>query len=56
MVKQELGTVLRRIGERMSDKELKDMVDEVPVIIPDILIVVVTFIIFAIITNITFAG
>jgi len=26
---QELGTVLRRIGERMSDKELKDMVDEV---------------------------
>ena len=29
--KQELGTVLRRIGERMSDKELKDMVDEVEV-------------------------
>jgi len=26
---QELGTVLRRIGERMTDKELKDMVDEV---------------------------
>ena len=29
--KQELGTVLRRIGERMSDKELKDMVDEVEI-------------------------
>lgn len=32
ITKQELGTVLRRIGERMSDKELKDMVDEVEVI------------------------
>ena len=26
---QELGTVFRRLGERPSDKELKDMVDEV---------------------------
>ena len=31
-LKQELGTVLRRIGERMSNKELKDMVDEVIII------------------------
>ena len=29
MYLQELGTVFRRLGERPSDKELKDMVDEV---------------------------
>ena len=28
---QELGTVFRRLGERPSDKELKEMVDEVDI-------------------------
>ena len=46
ITKQELGTVLRRIGERMSDKELKDMVDEVEVIaISAILFLIVVLIV-----------
>ena len=43
--KQELGTVLRRIGERMSDKELKDMVDEVVIIIIIIIVCIIVIIV-----------
>ena len=32
---QELGTVMRRIGERPTDKELKDMVAEVDQVFQD---------------------